>query len=82
MQSFKRWSQAVLFIAAACLITNPGKATQVDLTDIIFQEVEKRLIREYFATRDNGTSETRGSQEQYRKGKGKGAKANAKSKVK
>ena len=40
MQSFKRCSQAVLFIAAACLITNPGKAAPIDLTDIIFQEVE------------------------------------------
>ncbi len=74
MQSFKRWSRAALFVVAVCVIAGPGKAKPVDLTEVIFQEVEKRLIREYFASRNSGTADSRDSHEQYRKGKGKAGK--------
>ena len=50
MPTLLKRSLAALVLALACLHAAPGQTAQVDMTDIIFKEVEKRLIREYFST--------------------------------
>lgn len=70
MSSIVKSSLAAAVFALACLFAAPGQAAQVDMTDVIFKEVEKRLIREYFATQGGGRDEDRDSGRRYGKGHG------------
>jgi len=66
MPTLLKRSQAALLLALACLHAAPGQTAQVDMTDIIFKVVEKRLIREYFATQRGDRDDGRNSRERYR----------------
>jgi len=59
---------AALLVVLACLYAAPGQAAQIDVTDVIFDAVEKRLIREYFAPQDR-KGQTKSDKEPRGKGK-------------
>jgi Ni/Co efflux regulator RcnB len=68
MSSTLKSSAAALLLALACLYAAPGQAAQNDVTDVIFETVEKRLIREYFASQDS-RGQSKSGKQQGRKGK-------------
>ena len=55
MKSYLQISAAGLCLALVCLFAVPGQAGQVDMTNVIFKEVEKRLIREYYGAREKSS---------------------------
>ncbi|MBL6953957.1 MAG: hypothetical protein ISR50_15065 [Alphaproteobacteria bacterium] len=59
---------AALLVVLACLYAAPGQAARIDVTDVIFDAVEKRLIREYFAPQDR-KGQTKSDKEPRGKGK-------------
>jgi hypothetical protein len=64
-----RRSAVALLLAVACIYVAPGRAAANEVTDVIFETVEKRLIREYFASQDS-----LGQAKSDRKHRGKGKK--------
>lgn len=60
-----------LCLALACFAVLPAQAGQVDTTDVVFKEVEKRLIREYFGNQGNARDEARDDDRRGGKGKGR-----------
>lgn len=70
MPALLKRSLALLLLALVCVYAAPGQTAQVDMTDVIFKEVEKRLIREYFASRKGDQGDGRNSRGDYRKGQG------------
>ncbi len=69
MPALLKRTLAALLLALVCLHAAPGQTAQVDMTDVIFKEVEKRLIREYFAAQRGDRDDDRNSRERYRKSK-------------
>ncbi len=60
-------------LALACLFAGPAQAGQVDMTDVIFKEVEKRLIREYYGGKNHDRDDD-GKSHAKKRGKGKHGK--------
>ena len=78
MYSTFRAPAVALCLAFACLLAAPiqsAQAGQVDASDIIFKEVEKRLIEEYYASRRaSDTEDDESYQRLHKKHHGKGGK--------
>jgi hypothetical protein len=62
-------SAAGLCLALLCIFAIPGQAGQVDMSDVVFKEVEKRLIREYYGSREKSHGKKRGNNKHGKKGK-------------
>ena len=82
MQPIRKWCQAAalpsLWLVLATLVALPAHAAQVNAADVIFGEVEKRLIREYFASHGGGTAYSGERDDHQRAGKGHGKNKHAK----
>ena len=78
MYSTFRAPAVALCLAFACLLAAPIQSAQaghVDASDIIFKEVEKRLIEEYYASRRaSDTEDDESYQRLHKKHHGKGGK--------
>ncbi len=78
MPSIVKSALALICLISVAIPGQPVWSAQVDVADVVFEEVEKRLIREYFGTRDSGSDQSdaqkgkRGKGPKWKKGKGRG----------
>ena len=72
MNFYLKTALPVICLALACLFAGPAQAGQVDMTDVIFKEVEKRLIREYYSGKNDNRYGRHDDGKSHAKKRGKG----------